>query len=72
MHLLLHVYGIEPGDEVITPSMTRVSTVNLITLCGARSVFVDIDKDTLMTTAELIKSQVNEKTRLIETIERLL
>jgi UDP-4-amino-4-deoxy-L-arabinose-oxoglutarate aminotransferase len=27
MHLLLHALGIEPGDEVITPSMPRVSTV---------------------------------------------
>lgn len=65
MHLLLHAYGINPGDEVITPSMTWVSTVNLITLCGARPVFVDIDRDTLMTTAELIEPLITARTRLI-------
>ena len=65
MHLLLHALEIGPGDEVITPSMTWVSTVNLISLCGARPVFVDIDKDTLMTTAELIEPLINEKTKLI-------
>jgi len=35
MHLLLAALGIGPGDEVITPSMTWVSTVNLIALLGA-------------------------------------
>jgi UDP-4-amino-4-deoxy-L-arabinose-oxoglutarate aminotransferase len=65
MHLLLHACGIGSGDEVITPSMTWVSTVNLITLCGARPVFVDIDKDTLMTTAAMIEPLITEKTRLI-------
>ncbi len=65
MHLLLQAYGIGSGDEVITPSMTWVSTVNLITLCGARPVFVDIDKDTLMTTAQLIEPLITENTKLI-------
>ncbi len=44
MHLVLKYYGIGPGDEVITPSMTWVSTVNLITLAGATPVFADINK----------------------------
>lgn len=65
MQLLLHAMGIGPGDEVITPSMTWVSTVNLITLSGARPVFVDVDRDTLMTTAELIEPLITERTRLI-------
>ncbi|MBW2228338.1 MAG: aminotransferase class I/II-fold pyridoxal phosphate-dependent enzyme, partial [Deltaproteobacteria bacterium] len=51
MHLALKALGIGPGDEVITPSMTWVSTVNLIVLSGAKPVFVDVDRDTLMTTA---------------------
>ncbi len=65
MHLLLHVLGIGPGDEVITPSMTWVSTVNLIVLSGATPVFVDVDKDTLMTTAEHIEPFISERTRLM-------
>ena len=35
-----------PGDEVITPSLTWVSPVNLIVLLGARPVFVDVDPST--------------------------
>ena len=65
MHLLLQAYGIGEGDEVITPSMTWVSTVNLITLSGAKPVFVDIDRNTLMTTAQLIEPMINDNTKLI-------
>ena len=65
MHLLLAALNIGPGDEVITPSMTWVSTVNLIVLAGARPVFVDVDKDTLMTSAEHIKPLISARTRLI-------
>lgn len=65
MHLLLHALGIGPGDEVITPSMTWVSTINLIVLRGARPVFVDIDRDTLMTSADRIERVMSERTKLI-------
>jgi UDP-4-amino-4-deoxy-L-arabinose-oxoglutarate aminotransferase len=65
MHLLLKAIGIGPGDEVITPSMTWVSTVNLIVLAGATPVFADIDKDTLMVTPNTIAPCITEKTKLI-------
>ena len=65
IHLALKALDIGPGDEVITPSMTWVSTVNLIVLSGAKPVFVDVDRDTLMTTADLIQERLSEKTRLI-------
>lgn len=65
MHLVLHALGIGPGDEVITPSLTWVSTVNLITLCGAKPVFVDIDRDSLMTDAALVEKAISPRTKLI-------
>lgn len=65
MHLVLHALGIGPGDEVITPSMTWVSTVNLITLAGARPVFVDVARDTLMAGAGDIERLCTKRTRLI-------
>mgnify|MGYP000499629914 CR=1 FL=1 len=40
MEVLLHALGIGPGDEVITPSMTWVSMINLTVLAGAKPVFV--------------------------------
>jgi len=65
MHILLKALNIKPGDEVETPSMTWVSTVNLITLAGATPVFADIDQGTLMVTAETIEPCLSERTRLI-------
>ncbi len=65
MHLLLHITGIGPGDEVITPSMTWVSTVNLIRLAGATPVFADVDRDTLMVSAGEVDRLCTPRTRLI-------
>jgi len=65
MHLALKALNIGPGDEVITPAMTWVSTVNLIVLCGAKPVFVDVDRDTLMTTPELAEEAITDRTKLI-------
>ncbi len=65
MDLLLAALDIGPGDEVVTPSMTWVSTVNLIVRHGATPVFADVDRDTLMVDAELLKPCLSEFTRLI-------
>lgn len=65
MHVALRALGIGPGDEVITPSMTWVSTVNLIVLSGATPVFVDSDPDTLMALPEQIEERITPRTKLI-------
>lgn len=65
MHVTLLALGIGPGDEVITPSQTWVSTINIITLLGAEPVFVDVDPDTLMTSAELIAPLITANTKAI-------
>ena len=63
MHLLLLASGIGAGDEIITPSMTFASTINLITMLGATPVFVDIDYDTLNINAGLIEEKITKKTK---------
>ena len=65
MHVLLRALGIGPGDEVITPSMTWLSMVNLTVLSGAKPVFVDVERDTLMTTAAMIEEKITPRTKLI-------
>lgn len=65
MHVLLKALDIGPGDEVITPSMTWVSTVNLIVLAGATPIFVDVDRDTLMISAEDVRGKISDRTRAI-------
>ncbi|WP_140221378.1 UDP-4-amino-4-deoxy-L-arabinose aminotransferase [Pseudomonas oryzihabitans] len=65
MHVTLLALDIGPGDEVITPSLTWVSTANMITLVGATPVFVDVDRDTLMVSAEQVAAAITPRTKAI-------
>lgn len=56
---------IQPGDEVIMPSYTFVSTANAFVLQGAKIVFVDIRPDTMNIDETKIEAAVTEKTRAI-------
>lgn len=56
---------IEPGDEVIMPSYTFVSTANAFVLRGAVIVFVDIRPDTLNIDEKLIEDAITSKTKAI-------
>ena len=56
---------IQPGDEVIMPSYTFVSTANAYALRGAKIVFVDIRPDTMNIDETLIEAAVTEKTKAI-------
>jgi dTDP-4-amino-4,6-dideoxygalactose transaminase len=57
--------NIRPGDEVIVPSFTFVSTVNAFVLRGARPVFADIHPDTLNLDESQIERLVTTRTRAI-------
>lgn len=65
MHVTLMALGIGAGDEVITPSMTWVSTLNMIVLLGATPVMIDVDRDTLMVTPEAIEAAITPRTKAI-------
>jgi dTDP-4-amino-4,6-dideoxygalactose transaminase len=54
-----------PGDEVIMPSFTFVSTANAFVLRGARPVFVDVRPDTLNIDEALIEERISPRTRAI-------
>jgi len=56
---------IQPGDEIIMPSFTFVSTANAFVLRGGVPVFVDIREDTLNLDEALIASAITPKTRAI-------
>ncbi|MBE6787811.1 MAG: dTDP-4-amino-4,6-dideoxygalactose transaminase [Ruminococcaceae bacterium] len=56
---------IKPGDEVIMPSYTFVSTANAFVLRGAKIVFVDIRPDTMNIDEKLIEDAITDKTKAI-------
>jgi len=59
------LYDIKPGDEVIMPSYTFVSTANAFVLRGATIVFVDIRPDTMNIDEKLIENAITNKTKAI-------
>ncbi len=56
---------LQPGDEVIMPSYTFVSTANAVVLRGAKPVFADIDEKTLNINPEDIENRITERTKAI-------
>ena len=56
---------IRPGDEVIVPSFTFVSTANAFALRGARPVFIDIRSDTLNLNETLLEQAITSRTKAI-------
>lgn len=65
LELAAILIDIQPGDEVIMPSYTFVSTANAFVLRGAKIVFVDIRPDTMNIDERLIEAAITPKTRAI-------
>jgi dTDP-4-amino-4,6-dideoxygalactose transaminase len=57
--------GVEPGDEVIMPSYTFVSTANAVVLRGGIPVFVDVRPDTLNIDEALVEAAVTARTKAV-------
>ncbi len=65
LHLALLALGVEPGDEVIVPSLTFVSTANTVTYCGAKPVFVDSEPETWNINPDLVEKKITPRTKAI-------
>ncbi|MFW6275178.1 MAG: LegC family aminotransferase [bacterium] len=60
LHLALKMVGVDYNTEVITQPLTFVATPNAIAYCGAKPVFLDVDKDTLGLSPEALKKWLDE------------
>jgi len=65
LHLALVALGIGPGDEVIVPTLTYISSVNAIAYTGATHVFVDSLENTWQMDPDDVKRKVTPRTRAI-------
>lgn len=65
LHVALAAYGIGPGDEVITTTLTFAATSNVVELLGARPVLVDVEPDTLNIDPARVEAAVTPRTRAI-------
>lgn len=57
--------GIGPGDDVIVPNYTMIATPNSIKMLGANPVFVDVEPETLILDADVVRAALTPRTRAI-------
>ena len=65
LQISLMALGFQPGDEVITPTFTFVSTAEVVALLGLKPVFVDVDPQTFCMSPESVKNALSPRTKAI-------
>ncbi len=65
LFISLKALGIGPGDEVITPAWSWISTSEVITLAGATPVFADVDSKYFTITEKSIKDKITTRTKAV-------
>jgi perosamine synthetase len=65
LHLAMLGLGIEPGDEVIVPTLTYIASANAVRYCGATPVFVDSEPRTLNMDVVAVERAITARTRAI-------
>ena len=69
LHGMVAVAGIGPGDEVILPPLTFVSTANVVRYCGATPVFADIDPQTYTLDPAAVAAALTPRTKAIIAVD---
>jgi UDP-2-acetamido-2-deoxy-ribo-hexuluronate aminotransferase len=65
LQIAMMALGLQPGDEVITPSFTYIATVEVAALLNIKPVFVEVDKQTFCIDLEAIEKAITPKTKAI-------
>lgn len=69
LHSILMALNIGPGDEVIIPSLTYISSANVVLYQGATPIFCDNDPLTYNVTPDLIREKITPKTKAFMTVD---
>ncbi|MBC7721174.1 MAG: DegT/DnrJ/EryC1/StrS family aminotransferase [Pedobacter sp.] len=65
LQIAMMALGLQPGDEVITPSFTYIATTEVVALLKLTPVFVEVDKETFCIDPESIRKAITPKTKAI-------
>ena len=71
LHLALLAAGVGPGDEVVTVSHSFIATANVVRLCGATPVFIDVDPTTFNLDPSQIEAALSPRTRAVLCVHQL-
>ena len=69
LHTMMHVLGVQPGDEVIVPSLTFAATSNCVLYQGGTPRFVDVDPGTLLIDPSAVADFITARTRAIVAVD---
>ena len=69
--LVLHAWGIGPGDEVIVPSLTFIASVNVVAHAGATPIFADVEPGTWNIDPADVERKITPRTRAIIAVDQL-
>lgn len=65
LQICIMALGLQPGDEVITPSFTYVATTEVVALLKLKPVFVDVDRKTFCLDPEEVRKAITPRTKAI-------
>lgn len=65
LQIAMMALGLQPGDEVITPSFTYIATTEVVALLKLTPVFVEVDKDTFCINLNAVRKAITPKTKAI-------
>jgi len=65
LQIAMMALGLQPGDEVITPSFTYIATVEVAALLHIKPIFVEVDKRTFCIDPEVLENAITPKTKAI-------
>lgn len=65
LQIALMALGLQPGDEVITPTFTFIATAEVVALLGLKPVVVDVDWDTMNISVEAVRKAITPRTKAI-------
>jgi dTDP-4-amino-4,6-dideoxygalactose transaminase len=71
LHLAMSTLSLQPGDEVICPSLSFIATANCIVHAGGTPVFVDIERETYNIDPRRIEEAITPRTRAIEVVHQI-
>ena len=69
LEIALRWYGVKKGDEVILPAYTYSATANVVEHCGAKVVFVDVNKSDFNISIEKIEKAITSRTKVIMPVD---
>jgi dTDP-4-amino-4,6-dideoxygalactose transaminase len=70
LHLMVHLLGVGPGDEVVVPSLSFIATANAVRYCGGTPVFADVELATGNLTPETVAAVLTPRTKAVMVVHQ--